>query len=421
MAFWEMMPYCNFHDMNLTEVIKFINETVDKINSMGLSIEEQNREIAEFKEYVINYLDNLDIQSDVEHYIDELIAHGQLSPVIDEIAHTNDIQFRNFTDRVVMCVSDSYGRTPSIDQSWSAKLKTYLNISNDHFYHSEENGSGFYGLEPTHKFLDQFQSLAGSMTTAEKEAVTDIIICGGYNDATAMRNGTSIDIIRTYIYNTMSYIRSTFPNAVIYLFTAAWSTVDFTQHKYIRIIKNLYQQVFESTTKCSYIDGINWLHRAALMNDSHYHPNAVGAYCIAQSVASVLLGGTVFCDMAVNGTDGFVHPTFTAVADDFNIQNPIQYYENGTCFFMWQRITFSIDSNWAAGSEVVLATCNDGIMTGGDFLPDVYSMTGNTNQGELVKVCIFEGKLRVTNVSGSAITAGDIVINFGSMCGSCML
>ncbi len=332
------------------------------------------------------------------------------------------VGMHDFTTRVLVCVSDSYGFTPNVDDSWIGKLKAFLNIPDNHFYRTQENASGFIGVGTT-TFLQQIQTLAGSMTTEQKNAVTDFIIGGGMNDAWALKNGTTATDMSTAIGDCLTYVRANFPKATIYLFVPAWR-LDSAYHPYLRGIINLYQQNIRRTTRTCFIDGVNWLHRQALLDTTEYHPNGVGAFCIALSIASKLCGGDAFCDLAPDVMSGYIIPAISASSNvtNANFNTLRQYYSNGLAFMSWRNISFNPVNAVTDGASVDIGTFTDGIMSGGTLFEGYTAPVnwgGNGQKGILV---IATNKLIFVNTSGTTIAAGTPVsIVLGSISGPVML
>lgn len=323
----------------------------------------------------------------------------------------------NFTTRKFIFLSDSYGLVPDVNTSWIGRIKTYLNIPDDNFYRSEENGSGFIGLV-ANTFKAQMQTLAGSMSADERNAITDIVIGGGYNDAAALKNGTSVPDMNAAINSTLSYIRTTFPNSLIYVFMPGWN-IDATTHSYIRSIINCYQQNIFGASRVSYIEGVDWCHRLAFLDSTKYHPNATGAYCIAKSVASVLVGGSPFCDLGPNTSDGYITPymTVSSAITNYTFDTMKQLYSNGMAYMFWKNIKFDVVNNLWNGTSVDLGEFDDGIMSGGPFLEGYTTRVYDALHNHFGILSIYGNKLRFTNI-GSDITAGSTVELFaGSMCG----
>lgn len=327
------------------------------------------------------------------------------------------------TDRHYICISDSYGQTPSEAGSWIGCLQSYMNIPNDHFWRNQYGGSGFAGVND-HPFEVLLTEVAGTMTTEEQESITDIVIGGGFNDANAIRLSLKTDSdVRTAINSCLAYIRSTFPNANTYVFMPGWGIAK-EYHSMLRGIINIYEQTIMENEKVAFIDGVNWLHRYALLDSTLFHPNAVGATCIAKSIASVLNGGTVFCDMGASGLTGYVTPTASAIGanvSSFSMVGAQQVYAEGNATFLWRSIKFTPIAAIADGGAVEVATFTDGIMSGGNAF-EGYSGTVIITGGKHSILAIYDNKLVFFNLSGATLAAGvEINIYLNSITGSIML
>lgn len=327
------------------------------------------------------------------------------------------------TDRYYICISDSYGQTPSEAASWIACLQSYMNIANDHFWRNQYGGSGFAGVND-HPFEVLLSEVAGTMTAEEKLKVTDIVIGGGFNDANAIRLSLKTDNdVRTAINSCLAYIRSTFPNAKTYVFMPGWG-IPKEYHSMLRGIINIYEQTIMENEKVAFIDGVNWLHRYVLLDSTLFHPNAVGATCIAKSIASVLNGGTVFCDMGASGLTGYVTPTATAIGanvSSFSMLGAQQVYAEGNATFLWRSIKFTPIANLVDGGAIEIATFTDGIMSGGNAF-EGYSGTVIITGGKHGVLAIYDNKLVFFNLSGATLNGGvEVNIYLNSITGSIML
>lgn len=358
-----------------------------------------------------------DLVQNVDNLADDVDALGTLanntSAVVDRIKGYHD-----FSTRKVICISDSYGLTPSEASSWIGHVRDKLALPTANFYRAQANSSGFIGLVAT-TFKVMLQNLAAGMTAEERQNITDIVIGGGFNDASVIKEGrATADELRTAINDCVSYARTTFPSSIIYLFNPGWIGTDATYHAPIRSVINLMQQATAAASKVAYIDNVNWLHRFALLDSTRFHPNAVGAQCIAETIVSVLVGGSPFCDMAV-GANGVVNPTISASSSISNLvwTNVRQRYENGTAHMTWQRIEFTPASAIVDGGSIVIGDFTDGIIQG-DTLgssPAVnVSMLGTGGKCGTLIIC--NNQLLFLNTTGANLPAGTPVkIPFGSL------
>lgn len=216
MGLFEQLPYTNFHDLNLTELIKFVNETIKHIHEMDLTIAEQTQAINDFKDYVINYLDNLDVEGDVINYINQLISDGVITDEIKKAVNT----IGDWSSRNIIYVGDSYGRGRTYPNtygySWCDQID--FNLKPNSSYNMSVSNASFseYNAEAL-RYGKQLENFVNTYSTATCEGITDIIICGGYNE---VFNPTSdlVDTTANYCAKwTHDYIKIHFPNARVFI------------------------------------------------------------------------------------------------------------------------------------------------------------------------------------------------------------
>lgn len=405
------------HLYKTTAVINIGEGYTEGINVTPITIEDMIAEIIGTKRPIDVALD-VSSTNAVENGVITAAING-LNTAVDALDESVSL----LTDRYYICISDSYGQTPTVDTSWIACLKSYMNIPNDHFWRNQYGGSGFAGVND-HPFEVLLSEVAATMSAEEKLAVTDVVIGGGFNDANAIRLSLKTDNdVRTAINSCLAYIRSTFPNAKTYVFMPGWG-IPKEYHSMLRGIINIYEQTIMGNEKVAYIDGVNWLHRYALLDSTLFHPNAVGATCIAKSIASVLNGGTVFCDMGASGLTGYVTPTATAIGanvSSFSMVGGQQVYAEGNATFLWRSIKFTPIANLVDGGAIEIATFTDGIMSGGNPF-EGYSGTVLITGGKHGILAIYDNKLVFFNLSGATLTGGaEVNIYLNSITGSIML
>lgn len=290
MGLFEQLPYTNFHDLNLTELIKFVNETIKHIHEMDLAIEEQNTVINDFKNYVMDYLNNLNVTQDVRDYIDELITNGTMRDIIDESSRFVNTDWSN---RRCLFLGDSYmtGWTPDNDvtDKFVDIIASILNLS-AHWNYSV-GGVGFSYARPYH-YLEMFNNF---LSDHPNEEVTDVFIMGGYNDNTEGR----LDIVSSSAnpYNghvTISSIRAVYPKAQIHIAYIGRGAGVNTARSYIANINKCarYYKDIARDMNCDYINGSEFmLHDYRDLSSDGIHPNQSGNNHIAWYTVDVLLHG----------------------------------------------------------------------------------------------------------------------------------
>lgn len=90
MGFYRHFPYTNFHELNLDwligEMKRITQEWINYNTTWNDWKEDTDKKFAELKEYVINYFDNLDIESEIIRQFNILEESGYFEAVIEEIA-----------------------------------------------------------------------------------------------------------------------------------------------------------------------------------------------------------------------------------------------------------------------------------------------------------------------------------------------
>lgn len=346
MGLFSNFPYSDFENINLDWIIKKVKEYLAKVDTLEIDFNA-------LKEYVTNYFEDLDVQEEINNKLDDMASSGQLAEIIAQYLQSESlITFNTIADMVasdklienldVLCIGkevyndgytnlykirtltssdiidginiialtnyptliaerinvitsnkrryifigDSNMDASSPEYSIMTYLPQYMKLTSSDYYTSALWGAGFTVTDK--KFLTLLQNL--DSTIVDKDAITDIIVLGGYNDRNATENDIldAIDVFSTYAY-------STYPNANIQLGFIGWSA-DITASFRLSLQKSL-----KAYQKCGrynihFITNSQFIaHDYRLYQDDLKHPNEDGAKNIAQYIASGILDGS--CDI----------------------------------------------------------------------------------------------------------------------------
>ena len=78
MPFFDKYPYTNFHNVNLDWVLERVKEWGQMVEDNNTRFENLEQANEDFKEYVTNYLENLDVQAAIDDKLDRMFASGVL-------------------------------------------------------------------------------------------------------------------------------------------------------------------------------------------------------------------------------------------------------------------------------------------------------------------------------------------------------
>lgn len=221
----------------------------------------------------------------------------------DEII-TNILDYNSkiysFKNRRVICIGDSYltGSTAGqmyATQGWAERFINLANLQNSYYY--GDGGSGF--TVTGHKGFN-FETLITSNLNniANKNTITDIIVCGGYNDKSADET-----ILLNAINSFVNVCKNNFPNAKIYIGCIAGNSAINENGKLIR--NQLLNVSLNTFKKCNsfgalYLNNTEIILKDySLISSDTFHPTPEGYQVLAEGILQSWNNGNVIkCDNA---------------------------------------------------------------------------------------------------------------------------
>ena len=236
-----------------------------------------------------------------------LQASGTAASYLAQMQELLDSVGTKPVDRTYIFIGDSYGtglKMTDTSANWINKTVTNLGLSSGEYYKSAIDGAGFVGQSATTTFLKQLQSIS----VTDKSAITDIVVCGGWND------GGKDSEVESAMESFMTYVRSNYPYAKVWLGYISWCD---TYKRYttssavnptwdVRAMLRVYQT--SGKYGFSFIGGLEYvLHNMNYFTSDGLHPNEDGQTAIAAHLASALLGGSVdvhyYCHTTITKAD----------------------------------------------------------------------------------------------------------------------
>lgn len=84
MALFNYYPYSNFHELNLDWIINIVKKYTEETDALEIKVDD-------FIAYVTNYLDNLDVQAEIDQKLEEMKENGELAELIAEFLQTTSL------------------------------------------------------------------------------------------------------------------------------------------------------------------------------------------------------------------------------------------------------------------------------------------------------------------------------------------
>lgn len=79
MGFFDDYPYTNWHNVNLDWVLERVKEWGEMVEANDQAFKDLEEANASFKEYVTNYLQDLDVQAQIDDKLDRMFKSGELT------------------------------------------------------------------------------------------------------------------------------------------------------------------------------------------------------------------------------------------------------------------------------------------------------------------------------------------------------
>lgn len=294
------------YEEQVLECIRFIKEEViPVINKNALATTELQEKFVELVNYVETYLENLDVQKEINNKLDEMVQDGTLSQIINNQIFTelnNKVQenTNNITENTtqingilntknkpfnmnkVIFIGDSYA---SRDNNWVNPLISKLGLQSNEYYIGALGSSGFVHQNNGKNFLSLLQDIVGTIPS-DLNNISHVIVCGGANDSLDEYSN-----ILEKINEFSNYVNTNLPNAKLYIGEIGW-TSDST-----KIID--YSKVIDAYTKCNennncyYLNNVHYtLHNYTLLETDKVHPTNIGCQELANSIHSALMTGS---------------------------------------------------------------------------------------------------------------------------------
>lgn len=494
------LPSSYLETMSYYEMIlwftKYLGETViPAINNNAEAVTEVQNLFIELQDYVNNYFENLDIQTEINNKMDEMAESGQLADIMaqylqlactisfdtlndlkeaDNIVNgsicfilgeetyndgksayykirtitTNDTiddynivaldvsntlvaerinnyyinrietnvlslqtQTNLLINKKVIILGDSYANRTN---SWADRLKTALGLTDLNCVIKKESGVGFYNTSDGKNFSTMVIDNIG-LNASE---ITDIIVCGGYND-----RGASDYNLSNAFDSFVNTCKTNYPNATIHVGFISWVRPEIGNAEYNNIVNGLANTCKRYISYCSlyknvhYLNNVEYaLHNINLLDDTYFHPTNDGQAKICELVKQAFETGSCNNNSTqINITNSLTSASYiTSVDYDSGGGGIYSIINNGISrIFANGQIGFNFDQTTTINlnNDVNLGTIIDGYLQGRAFgitKCEVGALINTSNNGYffvpatlIIDHGILNLRLRVLNRNGN--------------------
>lgn len=302
-----------------------------------------------------NPIDNIS-EKEISDIVSDCVKDlkNSVNSLTESVRDVNDDISDLKTKRYIF-IGDSYGEGYSPDgnvTSWVDRVISKLGLTSGNYYKNSRGGCGFSNTNSYYNFLTLMQNLYSSVN--DPSTITDIVVCGGYND-----NSWSNDDCSSGLTSFINYCKNTYPNAKINLGFVG-SSIDTEVLSKLNTKVQLYSSF--SSKYVRFLNGLeNVLHLDTLMSSDGFHPNAIGQEEIATAIVNALQTGN--CTVYRRGG-----ATVTALSD-WTISKPnnfVSCQKNDTVKLIAEGQTYTHDAfnMWLNGTEYPLADLTNTVFFG---------------------------------------------------------
>lgn len=277
------------------------------------------------------------------------------------------INIRNY-----LFIADSYGMRSTSKPTWTEILvEKYPNNSKQKSL-SSIGFSTYTEEQPNFSFLGKLKEFYNELTETERNNVTDIVVCGGWNDARQYAQGLkTLENIQKDIMDFVDYANNNFPSAIPWIGFIGWQTCKNVQKEatYESLIKM--QLIYNGTIykNLHHLGGVSDVMKCAKnMDITGFHPNPTGSNILAFGINAALNGQFKYTDGYLMEASDFTFNTASGVSGTFaNCKVAI----DGTT----ARLTMVLTGVTIPTNVNVLGTFGNTILPCGSMQPAIINFT----------------------------------------------
>lgn len=219
--------------------------------------------------------------------------------VKDTTARQQIDELRQGDKKYYIFQADSYGDEQG---EWPYLLAQIMGLNPDQYTIIADGGDGFStkGIA-NNLFWNTLQ--AQSNKVPNKNAVTDIVVCGGRNEFYNDSHDSIINGMSTY--NTIA--KGLFPNATLHIGFIGWdlNTTEVNDNKELWLANACVSYIdWCSKNGAHYLAGVEYvMHNSALYQEDGKHPNSLGSALIAGAICNALVHGAADVQYAWQGVE----------------------------------------------------------------------------------------------------------------------
>lgn len=285
-----IVEYNNFVDSTNAKIEEFNSGVIADNEAFRIALRQEFQDFINVVELKIESLDQYaknTLDTKIQELYNELKSNGDFAEILEGSINEIKATVNRLDNRRFILIADSYGvgtTSGGTVTGWTTLFKNALNLSDTDCYISQIGGSGFVGNVET-KFID----LLNNVSATNPESITDIVVCGGWNDA-----DDDAGTITANITEFCTRAKTLYPNAKIHIGMVGCSTTTGATRKNLLfgVSFNTYAGTLNSSDYryMSGVENVLKVRPAVYMSADEIHPTQLGYQALAHAIIKSVNG-----------------------------------------------------------------------------------------------------------------------------------
>lgn len=307
------------------------------------------------------------IESDITDNIKpDILANTSAIATNTSSINTLNKKVRILEERNVIFIGDSYADSNrgGYAKGWITVVENILGLDASHSHIYQKGGAGFVGAGQGKTFDDLADDCIADITT-DRDTITDIVICGGCNDASSSISEADL---ASAILTVIQKLHTTFPNAIIRIGAIG----GFLKYSSTDYLSRVYLCYYNYYTTMSYLMPIMNANVPMLMATSYdsdgIHPVQAGIVRIGTVIGTAIKSNSNYGKISTNGSMPITAKSGFTIGGEAPL---ISLEENGIRICTRNNVNISGNITYAAGTNLI----DIGTLEGNSIISTVSAQT----------------------------------------------
>ena len=288
----------------------------------------------------------------------------------DELkTYVGNLRNKNYHNMIL--IGDSYceeNTDHDITKFFWQTLRDNLNLTqNVNFFAGYASGAGF----GNQSFLTKLQDLAATIT--DKESITDILVCGGWNDSDVSQTYGTDEAFNAGIEAFNTYVKANYPNAKVTIAHISWGDPN-VSNNYLAIYDQMPVSIRRYKHACdlygwNYLNGTEYIlhiYDSTYWESDGNHPSQNGQTLLGNELTRAFVSGSIVTyrinTVPISASGNMEYTNINTIYSELNNENCRLWYAKsyqGIYFKVNETLTPTMNCDGAHEYELATFTSKD--------------------------------------------------------------